>query len=519
MPDNRQVCYSFGNQAISINKTGEWRFLTPVRVTRLSPCRQGCLLEGQIPEWMEAVKREKWSEAWSIMEKFNPFPALTGYTCFHPCTVNCNRGQLDQTLDIREVEKSIGHWRIENFKLTGGNNQTGSRGRIAVVGSGPAGLSCAYYLNQAGYRVKVFEKNSLFGGMAALGIPEYRLPRRILSAELNILTDLGIQFQNKAALGRDFTMDELYEKYDAVFLAIGAWKPHHAGIPGEDHQAVWDALDFLTDYNTGGLPEVNGPVLIIGGGNAAIDSARSALRLPGVHQVSLVYRRSRIEMPAAQEEVEAAEGEGVELIFNAAPRRIEFSGNRLKEVVFDRSRTGLSSLVIEEGKSIRKSCATVILALGQNPDLNGLGLLNKERPIFAGGDMVSGPATVPEAIRAGRIAAASIIDSLKPQGIGQVKGQTITSDLTEQPVSFEELNLAASMNLMLLERQADPVAEAERCLGCGTCNSCGICYLFCPDLAVDQAGGRFEFNLDYCKGCGICVRECPARALSMEGGN
>jgi len=316
---NQNKCYSFGNQPTLVNKTGEWRFLTPNRQKGLSPCRQGCLLDGDIPAWLEAVKREDWPAAWQIMKEYNPFPALTGYVCFHPCSESCNRGELDQAIDIREVEKALGHWRLDNY--SGPVVKPVEKGKIAIVGSGPAGLSCAYYLNNTGYRVTVFEKSEKIGGMLALGIPEYRLPRRILNQELEILVKEGVSFKNKAALGIDYNLHDLCEQFDQVFLATGAWISRIAGIDGEDNGDVWNALDFLAAYNDDSLPDIKGPVVVVGGGNAAIDSARSALRLPGVHQVSLVYRRSRAEMPADQAEVEAAEGEGVELIFNAAPDR------------------------------------------------------------------------------------------------------------------------------------------------------------------------------------------------------
>ncbi|MBW6464153.1 MAG: FAD-dependent oxidoreductase, partial [Firmicutes bacterium] len=280
-----------------------------------------------------------------------------------------------------------------------------------------------------------------------------------------------------------------------------------------DKEGVWNALDFLSAYNRSELPEIEGPVVVVGGGNAALDSARSALRLPGVHHVTLVYRRGRAEMPADQTEVEAAEKEGVELIFNAMPREIRSVNGNAREIVFDFSKTNLNGLIIDRTKSFKKRGKTVIMALGQNADHSVLGALNEARSFIAGGDLTSGPATVPEAIRAGRIAAEAIICNLEGK-----PGPSVSAS-GEKPVSFEELNLASRINMQPMEHQAEPTSEAGRCLGCGTCNSCGICYLFCPDLAVDNVNGRYEFNLDYCKGCGICVKECPARALVMEGGS
>jgi NADPH-dependent glutamate synthase beta subunit-like oxidoreductase/Pyruvate/2-oxoacid:ferredoxin oxidoreductase delta subunit len=504
------TAYACGTEAISVNKTGEWRFLTPERLIRLSPCRQSCLLDGEIPSWLEAVKKEKWEEAWQIMSRNNPFPALTGYVCFNPCQDNCNRGQLDQGIEIREVEKAIGEWRHNHYEPQ--RKPKLVKKRIAVIGSGPAGLSCAYYLAEANYAVTVFERSDQIGGMLALGIPEYRLPRKILKKELEILKSEGIEFKVNSNLGSDFTLDDLYHEFDEVFLATGAWIPRLSGITGEDSKAVFNALDFLSSFNAGNALPLGSTVVVVGGGDAAIDSARSALRINGVHHVSLLYRRSRIEMPADQSEVETAEREGVELIFNVLPRKIVTAGQTVKAIELDHSRTERNGLVVDCSNSLIKECDAVIMALGQVPDYSVLGPLKTCKTVYAGGDLITGPATVPDAIRAGRLAATAIRAAYE-----DLPGPDF-SLVEEQAISFEELNLAAKVNLELQQKEANPVKEAERCLGCGTCNSCGICYLFCPDLAVDQVNGRFEFNLDYCKGCGICVKECPSRALVMEGG-
>ncbi len=503
-------CYSYGFEPSTANKTGDWRFLTPEKSSRLSPCRQDCLLDGEIPLWMEAVKQEKWEEAWQIVSRYNPFPAITGYVCYHPCTSNCNRGQLDQDIAIEEVEKAIGEWRLNNIKAV--QRPIKYKGKIGIVGSGPAGLSCAYYLNAAGYSVTVYEKTSLIGGMLTLGIPEYRLPRYVLNRELYMLEESGIHFIKDCPIGDKKDLCELYEEYDNIFLATGAWKPRRAYIPGEEDRRVYNALDFLSAINSGGQLEISDPVVVIGGGNAAIDSARSALRLKGVNHVSLVYRRSRAEMPANQEEVEAAEREGVELIFNALPREVEKEEQDIIGLMFDYCKTDLNGLSIDRSRSFSKSCGTVVMALGQQADLSVFCEFGRDVPFFAGGDLITGPSTVPEAIKAGRIAAYGIVADLEGLPVPQVM-------LPEQPVvSFEDLNLATKLNIKMQHKECTPELEASRCLGCGTCNACGTCYIFCPDMAIDVINGRFELNLDYCKGCGICVKECPAQALVLEGG-
>lgn len=504
------VRYSRGNDPSLANKTGEWRFLTPEDGGGISPCRQSCPLNNEIPLWLELVKRNNWEEAWAIMRRNNPFPALTGYVCFQSCTENCNRGELDQEIDIRGIEKAIGEWRLNNYERTIRPKEF--KDRVAVIGSGPAGMSCAYYLTEAEYEVTVFERSAKIGGMFALGIPEYRLPRKVLDKELEILRDEGIKFVTGCSIGKDLQLAELYNEYSEVFVATGAWIPRKSAVPGEDSKGVWNALDFLGLVNDEKSPVIKDPVIVIGGGNAAIDSARTALRLNGVNHVTLIYRRSRVEMPAEPEEVESAEREGVEFIFNALPREIDSDESGIKAMILDHSKTNREGLIIDRSRTFKKNCGTVIMALGQESDYSIFGSVEREVALFAGGDLISGPATVPEAIRAGRIAAMGI--RAKNEGFPMI-------DVTvqeEKPVSYEDLNLEAKINLQLEQRMAEPVDEASRCLGCGTCNSCGICYIFCPDMAVDLIDGRYQLNLDYCKGCGICVKECPARAMVMEGG-
>lgn len=505
--------YACGDRPSLANKTGDWRFLTPAAAGRLSPCRQACLLDSEIPVWLEAVKRESWDEAWQITRKKNPFPGITGHVCFHPCAENCNRLQLDEGIDIRGVERAVGRWRMENYRPPKGPRVI--RGRVAVVGSGPAGLSCAWYLNHAGFRVAVFEREAVAGGLLALGIPAYRLPREVLQRELQMLEEDGVSFEFNCGLGQSFNLDELAAEYDAVFLATGALKTRPPALEGIESEGVWSAIDFLKRFNLGSPPAVSGPVVVIGGGNAAVDAARTAASIVGAAGVRIVYRRSREEMPASPEEIGHAEAEGIGFMFNVLPAVARTAGGRITGLVLERSESAEpgGAVIVKKGETLEIGCCSLIYATGQEPDHSVFGKTVTGYRLFAGGDLVSGPATVPEAISAGRIAAAAIAGRLAGAA---VPGGT-DKENTEKAVSFEELRLHALPSAQMTRREDDPSAEASRCLGCGSCISCGICDLFCPDLSVRHEEGRYTVNLDYCKGCGICAYECPSRALVMEG--
>ena len=506
-------CYSRGATPGTAAKTGDWRFLTPRRVYRPSPCRLACPLDSEIPAWLEAVKRERFDEAWRILRRSNPFPAITGSVCFHPCMESCNRGELDEGIAIREVERAVGEWRQSRYRPPAALPAT--RSRVAVVGSGPAGLSCAYYLSRAGIGVTVFERAPVLGGLLALGIPEYRLPRSLLARELEILKSEGIHFETGAAVGAALPLDRLNREYDLIFLAAGAQKEQPLTIAGAGGAGVLSAYDFLRRVNLGERVHLVEPVLVVGGGNAAIDAARVALLREGISRVSLIYRRSRAEMPASAGEVEAAEREGVRLHFNLSPQALLREEGRPAEAFFEPAETVEGAVKILPGPPRSFACGTLIYALGQQPRWAPLGPLSENLTLFAGGDFVSGPATVPAAIGAGRLAAAAMVERMKgPLPLERM--QSLNGEA--QAVTFAELNLAAPPNARLTRRLSDPAAEAGRCLGCGTCSSCGLCALYCPDLAMEWRQERYDVNLDYCKGCGLCARECPARVLVMEGG-
>lgn len=515
------------------NKTGLWRFLTPVLRENLAPCRALCPLESAIPLWMEKVAGGDWEGAWKLMEQFNPFPALTGYACYQFCRSGCNREKWDEAVAIRDIEKALGQWRHKNYRLPGtredgtGKKSAGENGvspRVVVIGSGPSGLSCAYYLNRMGAEVTILESEPVAGGLLATGIPDCRLPREILDRELEILQGEGIAIRCGTGVNGGL-LNDLAQQYDAILLAVGASRESSLGVPGDDHADVTGALSFLKGLNFGHRSVPAGTVVVIGGGNAAVDAASAAAR-GGAKDVFLIYRRSEEVMPAHPEEVKAARDAGVKFLFNMILDRIHGSG-AIEKVSLSKVQP------TQRGEKIRRipgtelviKCQMVIGATGQQSNLPGLISL----PEVAGGDMVSfrdkgcfllaagdaltGPSNLASAIFSGRLAALKLAQALWPRDFDlQLPAAPATMNKAE-PVSFTSLNpYLYSQHRVLMH----PQEEADRCFGCGTCRSCGVCWAFCPDLAVKYLGGIPEFNLDYCKGCGICVAECPTGVLSME---
>ncbi|MGI6307096.1 MAG: FAD-dependent oxidoreductase [Dethiobacteria bacterium] len=536
-----------------VNKTGSWRFLTPVRRENNSPCRLLCPLENGIPRWMNKIREGDWQGAWQIMQEYNPFPAITGYVCYRFCQEKCHRGLWDEPVAIREVEKAIGLWRHKNYRpggtgLNGRGKIPGSK-KVAIVGSGPAGLSCAYYLRRQGAAVTVFEKMPLAGGLLATGIPEYRLPRSVLKKELEILEAEGIVFKTGLEVGRDVSLPELQDQFDAILLAVGAQQSRWLRIKGEELPGVAGALEILRDIHLGRRKEIAGRVVVVGGGNAAVDAACMA-RLQGAREVNLLYRRSREEMPAHPDEIKVAAEAGVNFIFQTVLQEICGGGQvqKVRAVRAAPSRRGERLQVLPE-TAFELECDLLIVAAGQDSNLPELssslqnlplkekgeglarGCLNEESSMFAAGDALTGPASVAAAIFGGRKAALLLLRALgeQPETSAAVPPMQYSGGLPETSIAVpgiaaplhgpQEAVRYDDLNSYLYPRQgrlAAPQQEAGRCFSCGTCSRCGVCWVFCPEPAVEESDGDFQILLDYCKGCGICAAECPAGALVME---
>jgi 2-oxoacid:acceptor oxidoreductase delta subunit (pyruvate/2-ketoisovalerate family) len=521
------------------NHTGSWRTERPVYVDRLPPCNHACPAGEDIQGWLFHAESGDYHRAWQELVKNNPLPALMGRVCYHPCEGACNRGQLDEAVSIHAVERFLGDqaqkhgWKFERPAKASGK-------RVLVVGAGPSGLSAAYHLARLGHHVVIHEAGPFAGGMMRFGIPKYRLPRDVLDAEINRILGLGIELE----LNRKVT-DILAEMksggFDAAFLAVGAHIGKRAYIPAGSSARILDAVSVLRSMEGEEPPKLGRRVIVYGGGNTALDVARTAKRL-GAEEAIIVYRRTREKMPAHDFELEEALQEGVlvkwlSTIKHADEGSITVEKMKLDDKGFPQPTGELETLAAD----------SVVLALGQDVDLSlldkvpGLALdqgvvkvdgnmMTGYPGLFAGGDMVPSERTVTVAVGHGKKAARHVDAYLR--------GTTYAAAPKHEVAAFERLNTwyysdapkSVQPMLDIVRRQSSfdevqggldahtALFEARRCLSCGNCFECDNCYGVCPDNAIVKLGPgrRFEINYDYCKGCGLCESECPCGAIAME---
>jgi len=522
------------------NKTGSWRTERPGYVHRMPPCNHGCPAGENCQQWLYHAEGGEYEAAWRQIMADNPLPAVMGRVCYHPCETACNRGQLDEAVGINAVERFLGDeairlgWRVEVTAPPSGK-------RVLVVGAGPSGLSAAYHLALAGHAVTVYDAGPLPGGMMRFGIPRYRLPREILDAEIRRILDLGV------TLECDRTVTDLQAEmrdggFDAAFLAVGAHISRRTYIPAGSATRVLDAVSVLRSMEGEEPPRLGRRVVVYGGGNTAMDVARTAKRL-GAEEAIVVYRRTRERMPAHDFEVEEALDEGVLVKWLATIKRAD--GGR---VVVERMELDETGFPQPTGELEELEADSVVLALGQEADLSlldgvpGLEIADgvvqvDERMmtgcpgVFAGGDMVPDERTVTVGIGHGKQAARCVDAWLR----GEVFEHAPVPDV----VAFEQLNpwyysdaprtlrpqLEAARRASTFDEvvggldEDTALFEARRCLSCGNCFACDNCYGVCPDNAViklDEPGPyAYEIDLDYCKGCGLCAAECPCGAIEM----
>ncbi len=521
-----------------MNKTGSWRIERPSYVHCLPPCNKACPAGENIQEWLALVEQEKYEDAWREIVKHNPMPAIMGRVCYHPCENACNRVVVDNPVGINSVEQFLGDMAIrEGWAFSPVAKSSGKK--VLVIGAGPAGLSAAYHLSQLGHKVTIKEAEKKAGGMMRYGIPQYRLARKVLDAEIKRIVKQGVDLQLDTKVSDlDALMKE--ESFDAVFLSVGAGEAKTNAFPTEKDARVFDAVSVLRDMEGKNKPDLGKRVAVYGGGNAALDVARTAKRL-GAKEVTIVYRRNREKMPAHDFEVEEALEEKIKIKFLSTIKSYQGKKITLEKMALDKSGAPQPT-----GKTENAEADCVILALGQAVDdafLDGISSLEIEKGIipvdeqmmtaqkgvFAGGDMTSSLRNVTTSIGHGKKAARCMDAWLRSKKNPSSKKHDLASsdrlntwyyekaprnerklaDPAQRTGSFDEVIKGLS--------KTDALAEARRCLSCGNCFECDNCYGVCPDNAIKKLGkGKgFEINYDYCKGCGLCVAECPCGAMEM----
>jgi heterodisulfide reductase subunit A len=483
-----------------------------------SPCRAACPIHVNAQGYIQLIKKGKYEEALALVREANPFPGITGRICTHPCETACRRERVDQPLAIDLLKRFIYDYAEKQGKKWELSPPSSNGKKVAIVGSGPAGLMAAFNLRMLGYEVSVFEKMLEIGGMLRYGIPPYRLPRAVLDRELGVLSDIGVKFFTGMEIKGKEGLSRLLEEYNAVFLAVGTWASRKMGIPGEDLPGVFGALEFLKEANTGKVEGIKGKAAVIGGGNAAIDAARTLIRF-GAEKVEIIYRRTRKEMPANEEEIEEAQLEGVGFRFLETPLRIEKSDSGLlvtlqKMELGEPDSTGRRRPIPIPGQTYLEEFQTVIVAVGQElPPENGFNLsdqdgLIKADPltletslpgVFAGGDAVLGPSTFIEAMGHGKKASISIDRYLNFEDLRvgrEFEGpysSPIEPDISKvEPssrakprISIPESLVSDSSEVNLGLSPEAVKGEAERCLNCGGCSECRECVRACEPKAIN----------------------------------
>jgi NADPH-dependent glutamate synthase beta subunit-like oxidoreductase len=520
------------------NHTGSWRTVRPTYVHRLPPCNDACPAGEDIQGWLSFAEAGDYEAAWRALTRNNPMPAVMGRVCYHPCESACNRAQIDSAVGINSVERFLGDMAIaKGWRFTPPAQNSGKK--VLVVGAGPAGLSAAYHLALFGHAPTILEAGPAPGGMMRFGIPKYRLPRDILDAEVARLADLGVRIEYNAKVS-DLQATMTEGGYDAAFLAVGAHIAKRAYIPAGEAARVLDAVQVLRSMEGEDKPLLGRRVIVYGGGNTALDVARTAKRL-GAEEAIIVYRRTREKMPAHDFELEEALEEGVMMKWLSTIKNVEAGSITVEKMKLDEK-----GFPQPTGEFETLEADSVVLALGQDVDLSllngvpgleikdgvvqvGPNMMTGAEGIFAGGDMAPSQRTVTVAIGHGKQAARNIdaflrgevfappprhelasFDRLNSWYYGEApKTVRPTLEIARRSSTFEEVVMGLD--------ESNALYEARRCLSCGNCFECDNCYGVCPDNAVVKLGpGKgFEFNYDFCKGCGLCANECPCGAIAM----
>jgi 2-oxoacid:acceptor oxidoreductase gamma subunit (pyruvate/2-ketoisovalerate family) len=547
----------------------------PIFKTKMSPCETGtthCTAGEDIRTILSLIQRNQFEEAFENIKLENPFPGVCGRVCFHPCETHCNRNEYDEAIAIKALERAVfDHADRKAVKKPTKKDRTGKK--VAIIGSGPAGMTCAYFLAILGHDVTVFEALSLLGGIPRIGIPAYRLPREVVDREIEEIINLGVEVKSNTEVGKDVSFKNVIDHYGACFIGVGAHESGKLNISGEPGSGVISGIEFLKSVGLGKEVDLGSKVGVIGGGNTAVDAARTAKRL-GARDVAIIYRRTLEEMPAYFQEVDAAEKEGIKLTQLMVPIKVHRNGKKLvgieclKTNLVRKDEDGRPSPEPINGTNFMVDIDTLIVAISEVPKISFLpptiemvGPLIKVDHlgrtsipgIYAGGDATPISRSVGEAIASGKRAAAGIdvwltrsdenifryLQKGERGAISMAKyldKNYIAQDSTL--VSFKDLNVAyfnkafrAQMTELPTEARSSSfnevisglskkkaIEEAERCFQCGQCTLCENCYIFCPDVAIkfDKNESLLVINHEFCKECGICIQECPRGSIGWE---
>jgi NADPH-dependent glutamate synthase beta subunit-like oxidoreductase/Pyruvate/2-oxoacid:ferredoxin oxidoreductase delta subunit len=542
------------NKPTGSASSGEFSFdaIRPKQQAAPAPCQSNCPCGTSIRDWIAPIAQrdqlnlsthEAYAQAWTRIVENNPFPAVMGRICPHPCESQCNRTDRGDAISVSALERFLGDWALgEGLELPRKEGASAPQS-LGVIGAGPAGLSYAYQAARRGHEVSIYDWHEAAGGMLRYGVPEYRLPREILDAEIQRIVQLGVQLHTGFRVGTDLPLDKIQERHDALFLGLGAQQGRRLHIPGESGPGVWTGSHFLQHFNDGKSLVIGNQMVVVGGGNTAIDVARAGRRLGA--EVTIVYRRCREEMPAIEQEIEQAIDEGVAIRELLGPLEITHAASgevssirvqRMSPGAPDES--GRHAPVPIAGDTLELPVTAIVVAASQEADWQGLEQIGPSGSavpgqgagashVSLGGDVLhQGIASA--AIAQGRDAA--LLDC----------GEELSPDLTCEPTPqvkperYEQAMRVGQPEVGVPERLRNPeleiastiseaefLAEAERCLSCGSCLGCFQCWMYCnagsfTPLENPGPGAYFAFNLDICEGCGKCIELCPCGFLTPE---
>ncbi len=517
--------------------TGAVRISHPIYHDLLPPCNDACPAGEDIQAWLALAQAGDYRAAWQSLIADNPFPAIHGRVCYHPCETSCNRSELDSGVSIHAVERFLGDLALEHGWTAKAVPSSGKR--VLIVGAGPCGLSAAWHLAMRGHAVEIHEAGPVAGGMLHFGIPAYRLPRDVLHQEIARLETLGIRILLNRKV-EDVLLEQSNGRFDAVLLSIGAQVGRHIDIPARDAAKVYDAVTLLRAAGIGEKPLLGRRVMIYGGGNTAIDAARTARRL-GADDAMIIYYRDRAHMTALPFETEEALEEGIKIRWLSSIKEMDGQTIQVEKMALDADGKAQPT-----GELETLQADTLILALGQTsdtgflrsiPDLtlapDGTVIVGEDMQtghpgVFAGGDVTPGNRTVTTATGHGKHAARHIDAWLhgttwqRPPRHSLVRFADLHLPIYSDALPSQQTSLALDQREGFAEvlgslSAAQAQHEARRCLSCGNCYECDNCFAACPEDAIIKLGPQagYEVNMNLCTGCAVCFDQCPCHAIDM----